>query len=782
MALALCPDRQELSALISGEISAERSWELSRHVDACSHCQTELESLDAQRSWIEQGLNSEPPEIDSDCQAALERVRGLTAASDEVKTVSTVGVLGMLASLQPTLLRTEPPPQETLREYKLLSRIGAGGMGTVYKAEHTRLRRLVAIKLLSAERTQSPSAVARFDREMHAIGALDHPNIVRALDAGEHSGQHFLVMEYITGCDVAELVRRRGRLAIADACEIVRQAALGLQHAHMAGLVHRDIKPGNLMLTPEGTVKILDLGLALLSQQSERDDELTGSGQVMGTLDYMAPEQGDDMHGVDIRADIYSLGATLYKLLTGQTPFADVPRGSSMQKVVALATLMPKPVSERRPEIPAELSAVVMRMLAKSPEARPARPAEVVALLAPYSAGADVAQLALTAADTTVKPGTGDTDVSVRSASRDTAPTGARSSGDSVVAEFAKSPNDAAPNFGEFRYSRSSAIVAAIALFLLLLSIAYWYNAWRLPPAPAIAPFDAEQAGKHQQAWAAHLGLPVEYRNSLGMRFRLIPPGEYVMGSPPEEITEALTAAREPLCQECIRSGAPQHRVRITQPFYLSAHEVTQRDYEAVQRANPAYFKQKPDHPIETVRWGDAIEFCVKLSEQEKLKPHYVHEGRRWELQADGGYRLPTEAEWEFACRAGTTTKFSTGDSDERLLEAAWFGPNGNGRTHAVGTRQANPFGLFDMHGNVWEWCQDEWDPSYYDQFADSIAVDSPGPQTQAMVHRVTRGGCWMWGAGRCRSSYRDHSDPLGAMHVIGFRVVLPVEAVRVAK
>src|SRR5205085_11414758 len=184
--------------------------------------------------------------------------------------------------------------------------------GTVYKAEHTRLRRLVAIKLLSADRTQSPSAVARFDREMHAIGGLDHPNIVRALDAGEHEGKHFLVMEFVAGDDVSALLARLGPVPVADACEIVRQAALGLQHAHQAGLVHRDIKPGNLMLTPDGVVKVLDLGLALLSQPAETGRELTGSGQVMGTLDYMAPEQGDDMHGVDIRADVYSLGATLY--------------------------------------------------------------------------------------------------------------------------------------------------------------------------------------------------------------------------------------------------------------------------------------------------------------------------------------------------------------------------------------------------------------------------------------------------------------------------------------
>ncbi|MBI2479966.1 MAG: serine/threonine protein kinase [Planctomycetia bacterium] len=205
-----------------------------------------------------------------------------------------------------------------LREYQLLERLGRGGMGTVYKALHTRLKRVVAVKVLPADRLNDPAAVARFQREMEAVGKLDHPNIVRATDAGEVDGIHFLVMEYVLGLDVSDLVRRAGPLPIAEACEIARQAAVGLQNAHEHGLVHRDIKPSNLMLTADGQIKILDLGLARLHDSQQGD--LTSASQMMGTIDYMAPEQTSASRDVDIRADIFSLGATLYKLLCGQAP------------------------------------------------------------------------------------------------------------------------------------------------------------------------------------------------------------------------------------------------------------------------------------------------------------------------------------------------------------------------------------------------------------------------------------------------------------------------------
>ena len=158
---------------------------------------------------------------------------------------------------------------------------------------------------------------------MKAVGKLVHPNIVHAYDAGEEAGIHFLVMEYVDGVDVTRIQKRCGQLAVADACEIVRQAAIGLQHAHENRMVHRDIKPSNLLATKDGVVKVLDLGLALLHEgDAAAARDLTNTGQVMGTLDYMAPEQADDTHAVDIRADIYSLGCTLYSLLAGQPPFA----------------------------------------------------------------------------------------------------------------------------------------------------------------------------------------------------------------------------------------------------------------------------------------------------------------------------------------------------------------------------------------------------------------------------------------------------------------------------
>jgi formylglycine-generating enzyme required for sulfatase activity len=275
--------------------------------------------------------------------------------------------------------------------------------------------------------------------------------------------------------------------------------------------------------------------------------------------------------------------------------------------------------------------------------------------------------------------------------------------------------------------------------------------------------------------------LPVEHFNSIGMKFQLIPPGEFLMGSTPEEIEEALQLVNtsEQISRESVESGVPQHRVRIRQPFYLSVYEVTQKDYEAVLGANPAEFKNGDRHPVEMVSWNDAVAFCVKLSQHEGLKPHYSQEGRTWLLESGSGYRLPSEAEWEYACRAGTTTKYVTGDRDNDLTVAAWLGRNSETGTHPVGRLQANPFGLHDVHGNVYEWCQDVWDPAYYQQFDQTTATDPQGAPPVAGAHRVARGGSWMLGASRCRSSYRDHGDPVAINSVFGFRVALSVEAVR---
>ena len=310
-------------------------------------------------------------------------------------------------------------------------------------------------------------------------------------------------------------------------------------------------------------------------------------------------------------------------------------------------------------------------------------------------------------------------------------------------------------------------------------------------PAPAIVPFDADQAEAHQEAWAKYLGVPVEYTNSIGMKFRLIPPGEFLMGSTPEEIEEALKFVGDvKVWQEHIESEAPQHPVILTQPIYLGVFEVTQAEYEKVMGVNPSHFApmgngkeavaglETAEHPVEMVSWNDAAEFCAKLSQQEKLKPFYSSAGETITPLDGTGYRLPSEAEWEFACRAGTATKYWTGDKDEDLVQAGWLDRNSGDRTHATGELRANPFGLFDIHGNVWERVQDGWDATYYGQFSEKAAINPNNPFSAGSVG-VIRGGNWQRTASTCRSSKRNDSGTTHRDNRIGFRVSLPIDAVK---
>jgi serine/threonine-protein kinase len=269
-----------------------------------------------------------------------------------------------------------------LGPYKVLRPIGKGGMGTVYLAEHTDMGRQVALKVLTIANTDQNGAVERFRREARASAAVDHRNIVRAFDLCVVGRYHFLVMEYVDGKNLREVLDDRARLPWHEAAGYILQAAQGLQHAFERGLVHRDIKPSNILLGRDGVVKILDLGLARFLDD-ERHDGLTarlGSKSVLGTAEYISPEAlcGD----ADIRSDIYGLGATLYTLIEGQPPF---PRGNQVQKYLAHKTQIAPLLHTRGLSVPEGLSAAVARMLAKSPDDRPQTPAEVVELLLPWT-------------------------------------------------------------------------------------------------------------------------------------------------------------------------------------------------------------------------------------------------------------------------------------------------------------------------------------------------------------------------------------------------------------
>ena len=276
-----------------------------------------------------------------------------------------------------------------LGKYRLLSLLGKGGMSAVYLAEHMLMRRRCAIKVLPSTRVNDSSYLGRFHREAQAVASLDHPNIVRAYDVDhEKDGDrdiHFLVMEYVEGRSLHEVIQQDGVLGFKMAADFARQAAIGLEYAHGAGLVHRDIKPGNLLLDQTGVVKILDLGLARFSADDD-DHSLTVAHdeKVLGTADYLAPEQALDSHRVDARADIYSLGCTLYFLLTGSPPFTE---GSLAQRLMAHQTKAPPPLSEKRPDIPDGLAAVVVKMMAKRVDDRYASAADAAAALEKWISG-----------------------------------------------------------------------------------------------------------------------------------------------------------------------------------------------------------------------------------------------------------------------------------------------------------------------------------------------------------------------------------------------------------
>lgn len=267
-------------------------------------------------------------------------------------------------------------------KYRLLSRLGAGGMGSVYLCEHMFMRRRVALKVLPLKQAEDADSLDRFYMEARAVACLDHPNIVRAHDIDHEGDVHFLVLEHIDGTNLYELVRKHGPLGVERAAHYIRQAAQGLEHAHRAGLVHRDIKPGNLVLDRAGVVKVLDMGLARFFNEPEENlSEDQEQGNVLGTADYLAPEQVHDSR-VDIRADIYSLGVTFYYLLAGKSPFH---LGTVAQKLIWHQVRQPKPIRALRPEVPEGLQQVLQRMMAKDPAHRYQSPAAVVDALAPWT-------------------------------------------------------------------------------------------------------------------------------------------------------------------------------------------------------------------------------------------------------------------------------------------------------------------------------------------------------------------------------------------------------------
>ena len=743
-----------------------------------------------------------------------------------------------------------------LGNYVILEQIGQGGMGQVLKAKHRRMDRTVALKILSPKVTKSPDAVQRFQREVKAAAKLEHPNIVTAHDADEANGTHFLVMQYVDGHDLSSIIRSHGRMTVLRAVHCLDQAARGLQNAHERGIVHRDIKPANLLLSHDDHLKILDLGLATMADNDGVVDHgLTGTGAIMGTVDFMALEQGVNTKRADARSDIYSLGCTFYYLLTGHVPFSGE---TAVEKILAHRDQPIPDLGKERPDLPAALLQMFQRMVAKDPAGRYQTMGEVQAALRVVSGTAstvthptggsvpfdpalqkffdtqsgmnvDKRSLAVTVKQPDIQIPPVDT-LNSASVHTDSMIKRRQTRTKTVQATAGGKP----PGVRRRRLmAAGGGLVGLLLCGIIIITITNKdgkKTTIRVPegvetnvqiapgsnveivqqddtpaspastpktdgwpadaPPQAIAPFSAEQAKKHQEAWAEYLKVDVEYTNSIGMKFRLIPPGEFTMGSTTEEIEEAILGITDGDTKENIKTEAPQHKVILTQPIYLGVHEVTQANYEKVMGKNPSYFAatgegkevvaemDTTNHPVEMASWNDAIDFSTKLNWQEKLKPSYFRSGETVTQIGDMGYRLPSEAEWEYACRSGTTTKYWNGDGETALRQTCWWFGNSDGHTHEVGGLDANSFGLHDVHGNVWEWVQDGWNPRFY-QLRQEIPAENPHSPFDS--EHILRGGNWSYDPMRCRASDRHPYGPDGSQNTIGFRLALSVNAIRQA-
>ncbi|HEV3344306.1 MAG TPA: SUMF1/EgtB/PvdO family nonheme iron enzyme, partial [Pirellulales bacterium] len=706
-------------------------------------------------------------------------------------------------------------------DYVVLDTWPAGGSSQLYQAEHRRMKRRVALRLLPPFATEkSSTALARFQREVQAAARLEHSHLLAAYHAGEAHGVPYLVLQYVEGQNLDALVRERGPLPWADAVAYVTQAARALSYAHEKGVVHRDVKPANMLLDQAGAIKISGLGLARIEDDTEKG--LTQAGELIGTPEYMSPEQGKDAKQVDARSDIYSLGCTLYFFLTGKPMYE---RPTPAQQVVAHCQQAIPLLRERRADVPAALESVFSKMVAKSAAERyPSMAAVVAALDRVQQAGSKTAsKIAQTVEKTkhlTAKvvgglfativapmivvflsnylntpvgpapapnqPG-GTPNTTPPAAVEGKNLTGTAAGGQAAMIPAGQTGAPAASVTATSTPGQSTAPgkpAAPAKLEPAQPELVFPREIKGKHPNLAAAPFPPKAAHRHQQAWSKYLNVPQKADNTLGMSLLLIPPGEFSMGSTEKQIQALREGAKKNKAAH-LKSETPQHRVTLARPFYMSATEVTIgqfRDFvdatgyrtEVERRANAAGTWKLPDYtvnddsPVSLVTWNDAVEFCNWLSDHEGVPRAYrPHKKDIWQAAPASGYRLPSEAQWEFACRAGTTTQFSFGDNGDDLAKYAWVGGNSGRRAHAVGTLAQNAFGLFDMHGNVNEWCNDWYDERYY---ASSGAVNPEGPTSG--VDRVMRGIGWNGVPLLARSACRGFANPEQTASLRGFRVV----------
>ncbi|MGD0090633.1 MAG: bifunctional serine/threonine-protein kinase/formylglycine-generating enzyme family protein [Planctomycetota bacterium] len=702
-----------------------------------------------------------------------------------------------------------------LGPYKLLKKLGEGGMGAVFLADDTSVGRKVAVKVLPKKYSEEREFLTRFRREAQATGKLSHANIVTAYNVGEDAGTHYYAMEYCDGDTLDRILKREEYLPWDKAIAVVIQVARGLKHAHEHNIIHRDIKPANIFickpLVPGGkgdgseedmfsegfVAKILDLGLSKNIGSTEQS-YLTQTGAALGTPHYISPEQARGDKAIDGRTDIYSLGATLYHLVTGQTPFSGTTAGVVIAK--HLSEQLPNP-QDIRDDLPDGVVQIIQKMMAKDAGDRYANCAELLVDLELASQGKQPSSVDLDPALTTIA--TRQRGAQSKGAGR---PRAARP-GAAVVrkkgepaeplaatllrkgAASPRVPHSAGlqkPRFGRKQYIAAG--VAGLGLLVLIAALAM--------SGKSESPISKSETGASNETPKSDTGkasvepvlakaeaLPKEMSLDLGggvkMEMVLVPAGEFMMGSDDGEACEK-----------------PVHKVKISKPFYMGKFPVTVAQFRAFAKAmkfqteaeksgegktvrdgkwqvvrgvnwqDPG-FKQEENHPVVVVSWNDTQGFC------------------EWATKLAGRtFRLPTEAEWEYAARGPKGLKYPWGDwwngklanhADLSLYNTGYTGGGNSGDndgyayTSPVGIYQnASWCGAFDMSGNVWQWCADFGNDKYY---GESPVVDPQGPANGS--ERVRRGGSWYDPPCVCRSAQRKWDYPGELTALRGFRVLV---------
>jgi formylglycine-generating enzyme required for sulfatase activity/serine/threonine protein kinase len=823
--LACWEDLREQGQTVSAEFLCKEcpalAPELARQIQAL---------IDMDR-WIEPGAG-DVPDGDGKSERGVSLLATCAVRDDDLRFYAEGG-LGDVFTVEGDDLNRKVADHP---DYEITRELGRGGMGVVYLARNTLMGRTEVLKVVASHLINRSGALDRFLVEIRNAARLHHPNVVTAYAVLRVGENLILAMEHVEGFDLAKMVQARGPLPVAPACNYVHQAALGLQHAHEQGIVHRDIKPSNLMLTRQGNsdlIKVLDFGLGKIQREGAVDGGLTQEGEVLGTPAYSAPEQISDARRADIRADIYSLGCTLYYLLTGGPPF----QGKSLYDILqAHHSREATPLNLKRPDVPVELAALVAKMMAKEPKHRFPEPKEVAQALTPFfnkgnlvfpTPQADVSHVGQSGPGrqapgvvcTPSQPVTNDEGpiAPQRGMARPSAP---ETELDDLrgslrkaslypirAPELVASPAPAPKYPWLFRPRNGAAAVLGALLLGAIIYVAtdkgritmvrgkpVEYEPTRNDRATASREQPPE-AATPPGSGADSTGPVRQINNSIGMRLTLIPAGEFLMGS-----DESDEYAHDNEFLDKAAGKKQKHRVRITRPFYLGVTEVTRGQFrrfvdeagyqtegekdgkgglgwnektESLEQ-NPKFtwqnagFSQTDDHPVVIVSWNDAQAFIGWLSRKDEKS-----------------YRLPTEAEWEYACRTGTTTRFSfnndldaltafgnVADATAKKIYPKWTwalaGRDGYVYTAPVGHYNPNAWGLFDMHGNVWEWCSDWYAADYYKR---SPVDDPQGPV--GGKHRVDRGGGWDFEPHSARSAKRDSCAPDYRYCLLGFRLAL---------